>query len=185
MKIICDPHQSIYEFRGGVTDELFKFEHTFKNEERKRLSGNFRSTPHICKAISPLRPLSIGAQPDDALGTHKDLDYPVHVLSYPQAVSPSIGVKYSDLVRAHGEDIAACPVLASTRVSGAKAIGEPSRGGKHNTTLRLAEAVMNFHFAPRFDQMKAAIEVVHRILLELQGSLATCSYHQYLQKHEI
>jgi hypothetical protein len=28
-KVICDPHQSIYEFRGGVTEQLFAFGQTF------------------------------------------------------------------------------------------------------------------------------------------------------------
>jgi hypothetical protein len=44
---------------------------------------------------------------------------------------------------------------------------------------------MNFYFAPRFNQMKAAMEAVHKILLEMQGALSACTYHQYLQEQEI
>ena len=186
MKIICDPYQSIYQFRGGVTDELFAFRDQFDERDRQKLSGNFRSTQTICKAISKLRPPSGGAQPDEALGGYKDLPHAVHVLSYQgRAVPSSIGVRFSELVRAHGEDISACPVVAATRASGAAAVGKPAGGGGGATTLRLAEAMMNFHFAPRFNQMKAAMEAVHRVLLEMQGALSACSYHQYLQEHEI
>ena len=34
-KIICDPHQSIYEFRGGVTDELFALRNSFDQSDRR------------------------------------------------------------------------------------------------------------------------------------------------------
>ena len=186
VKIICDPYQSIYQFRGGVTDELFTFADRFAAAERKQLSGNFRSTRIICKAIARLRPPSGGAQPDEALGDNKDLPHAVHVLSHQgRAVPSSIGVRFSELVRAHGEDISACPVVAATRASGAAAVGEPPRVGGGAATLRLAEATMNFYFAPRFNQMKAAMEAVHRLLLEMQGALSACSYHQYLQEQEI
>lgn len=186
VKVIGDPYQSIYQFRGGVTDELFAFRDQFDERDRQKLSGNFRSTRTICKAISRLRPPSGGAQPDEALGGYKDLPHAVHVLSYQgRAVPSSIGVRFSELVRAHGEDISACPVVAATRASGAAAVGKPAGGGGGAATLRLAEATMNFHYAPRFNQMEAAMETVHRLLLEMQGALSTCSYHQYLQEHEI
>lgn len=186
VKVICDPYQSIYQFRGGVTDELFAFRDQFDEGDRKQLSGNFRSTGTICKTIARLRPPSGGAQPDEALGDYKDLPHKVHVLSYQgRAVPSSIGVRFSELVRAHHEDISACPVVAKTRDSGAAAVGEPAGGGGSAATLRLAEATMNFYSAPRFNQMKAAMEAVHKILLEMQGALSACTYHQYLQEQEI
>lgn len=186
VKIICDPYQSIYQFRGGVTDELFAFRERFAASERKELSGNFRSTANICMAIARLRPPQGGAQPDQALGPYKDLPHPVQVLSYRgQGVSTSIGLHFAGLVRQHREDIAACPVVAATWSSAAKATGQPSSSRSDAMTLRLAEAVMNFHFAPRFNLMKAAMESVHRILLEIEGVLSGRSYHQYIQEHEI
>ena len=44
---------------------------------------------------------------------------------------------------------------------------------------------MNFHFAPRYNQMKAAMESVHRIILELEGTLSGTSYHQHVKEQEI
>ena len=37
VKVVCDPHQSIYEFRGGVTDHLFSFAKTFAPHEAQRV----------------------------------------------------------------------------------------------------------------------------------------------------
>lgn len=186
VKVICDPYQSIYEFRGGVTEELFTFRVRFAEAERKQLSGNFRSTQNICKAIVCLRPSEGGTKPDQALGENKNLPYAVHVLSYPGlAVPASIGTRFAALVHDHGEDISACPVVAATRASAAKAVGKPVAKGGNAMTIRLAEAAMNFHFTPRYNQMKAAMESVHRIILELDGTLSGTSYHQHVKEQEI
>ena len=55
VKIICDPHQSIYEFRGGITEELFALRNTFAEQNRLSMTGNFRSNPNICKTIAAFR----------------------------------------------------------------------------------------------------------------------------------
>lgn len=186
VKIICDPYQSIYQFRGGVTDELFAFRKQFVKERRMQLSGNFRSTTNICKAIARLRPSDGELQPDEALGDNKDTSHAVHVLSYKgRGVSPLIGTSFVELLQDHGEEVSACPVVAATWDSAAKAVGEPVNRGSAAMTLRLAEAVMNFHFAPRFNHMKGATEAVHRIILEIDGVLSDRSYHQYVQEQEI
>ena len=186
VKVICDPYQSIYQFRGGVTDELFAFREEFAEKDRMQLSGNFRSTPNICKAIARLRPSDGAVQPDQALGDHKELPHAVHVLSYKgRGVSPLIGPCFVELIQSHGEEISACPVVAATWASAAKAVGQPVNRGSAAMTLSLAEAVMNFHFAPRYNHMKAATEVVHRIILEIEGVLLDRSYHQYIQEQDV
>ncbi|MDF5794613.1 UvrD-helicase domain-containing protein [Pseudomonas aeruginosa] len=55
VKVICDPHQSIYGFRGGVTEQLFAFGQSFAPHEQLPMTGNFRSSRHITKAIMALR----------------------------------------------------------------------------------------------------------------------------------
>ena len=52
IKVVCDPNQAIYAFRGGLTDELLKFAGTFGGQDQLPISGNFRSSPAICAAIS-------------------------------------------------------------------------------------------------------------------------------------
>ena len=90
--LVCDPQQSIYGFRGGVTDQLVSFAEHFECHERKTLSGNFRSTPSICNAISQLRPPCDRLRSDEPLGVLSRDFTPIYVLSYTgQGVSPGIG----------------------------------------------------------------------------------------------
>lgn len=63
IKVICDPNQAIYAFRGGVTDELLGFAASFSEIDRLPMSGNFRSSSAICAAISQLRPQPPAARP--------------------------------------------------------------------------------------------------------------------------
>jgi len=186
VKVICDPYQSIYQFRGGVTNELFAFREQFAEEDRLQLSGNFRSTQNICKAIACLRPCNAGIQPDQALGDYKELPHAVHILSYKgKGVSPLIGSCFSELLQEHGEEISKCPVVAATWASAAKAVGKDVSNKSTAMTLRLVEAVMNFHSAPRYNQMKEAMEAVYCIILEINGVLSDISYHQYIQEQHI
>lgn len=51
VKVICDPNQAIYGFRGGVTRELNRFADTFDDKEKLPVTGNFRSSRHIARGI--------------------------------------------------------------------------------------------------------------------------------------
>ena len=186
VKVVCDPHQSIYEFRGGVTDHLFRFADTFPPDERKELTGNFRSTPNICKAIAQFRSPSARGAPDDALGALKAETAPVQILSYEgNAVPASIGTTFCTLLQEATIDVSSAPIVAATKASGAAAAGQPRPANSNHRTIRLAEAVTDFHFAAGFSDMKTAIESVHQIFLELEGHLRGRSYHQYLTENEI
>jgi superfamily I DNA/RNA helicase len=186
VKIVCDPHQSIYEFRGGVTDHLFAFAEKFAAYERKSLTGNFRSGPNICKALAQFRPSAVRGLADDPLGPLKGETTPIHILSYAgTAVPPSIGPAFSELLRRSAIDISASPVIAATKASGAAAVGQPHPSSHNARTVRLANAVTSFHFASGFNDMRTALECVHTILLDLEGSLASTSYHQYIADNDI
>ena len=186
VKVVCDPHQSIYEFRGGVTDHLFSFANTFAPQERKMLTGNFRSSPNICKMIAQLRPINVRGMPDEPLGPFKNDFAPVHIVSYAgNAVPASIGAKFSELLHQASIDVPISPVVAATKASGAAAVGQPRPSRSRNRTVRLAEAVVNFHFASEFNDVKKALECAHEIVLDLEGHLTSASYHEYLSLNEI
>ena len=71
-----------------------------------------------------MRPSDWGVKPDQALGDHKELPHAVHVLSYKgRGVSPLIGPCFFELLQSHGKEISACPVVAATWASAAKAVG--------------------------------------------------------------
>lgn len=187
VKVVCDPHQSIYGFRGGVTDHLFEFAETFAADQRIELTDNFRSTPNICKAIAQFRSSSKPGSPDNALGPLQGEHTPVMILSYSsQTVPPSIGTAYCALLRETGIEVASAPIIAATRRSSAVAAGQAQLSQTTTArTVRLANAVMDFHFASGYTDMKVALGSVHRILLEIEGRLDDTSYNQYLSDNEI
>ena len=88
VKVICDPHQSIYGFRGGVTEQLFAFGQTFPEDEQLPMTGNFRSSGHITKAIVALRAPAARATIDEALGEYRDEPTPVHIWAIPATACP-------------------------------------------------------------------------------------------------
>lgn len=174
VKVICDPHQSIFKFRGGITKELLDFADTFDPSDRIVMSGNFRSTAAICSAIVALRPPSARADNDKAIGKHKDDPTPVHLLSYSgSGVSTLIGPKYVDLVKSLDIPIGHAPVLASTLSSASKAIGQPTLGKTNEKSLLLAQAVMNYHLTFSAGNRREALTVLHRIVLFIQGHIET------------
>lgn len=182
VKVICDPNQSIYEFRGGVTDELEKFSNTFGIQNCLNMSGNFRSTPAICLANVALRPPHSRANPDRPLGRNRDGSTPVHIISYSgAAVSKKIGPAFLGLVHELGIPLNSAPVLASTRASACNAIGQPIVKRTTHMTLVLAEAAMNYHFAFAVGGRRDALIKLHRIVLLVQGRISSSGdYHTYL-----
>jgi len=180
-KVICDPHQSIYEFRGGVTKELDTFGATFDASDRLSINGNFRSSEPICNAIVALRPRHARVNRDRAVGKYRLVDAPVRILAYPgRGVPASVGSKFRDIVDSEGLDFSSCPVLASTWDSARKAIGQPTGAARQDLTLRLAVAVSSFHCNFETGNRRAALEDVHRVVLELGGKLDGRTYRQYL-----
>ena len=148
VKVICDPNQAIYGFRGGVTRELELFARTFREEERLPMTGNFRSSHHIARGIVALRAPGMRAARDEALGEHRDEPSAVQILSYSgQGVPATIGAKFRELTEAMGLEARDCPVVSATRRAGANALGHPQDTGVHDLSYRLAVAVSDFHFS--------------------------------------
>ena len=185
-KVVCDPNQSIYGFRGGVTDELIAFEEEFGAEDRLRLSGNFRSSEPISKGIAALRPLDARGDPDSALGRNSSITTPIHILSYPGSRVPAnVAGKFGDLVEAQGLCRDDSPVLAATRNTIAAAMGQPKSTETRHLTLRLAHAVTGFHYSFETKNRLADLEEVHRVVLDIEGHIGQATYHQYLSDKSI
>ncbi|WP_017336007.1 UvrD-helicase domain-containing protein [Pseudomonas fluorescens] len=186
VKVICDPHQSIYGFRGGVTEQLFAFGQSFAPHEQLPMTGNFRSSRHITKAIMALRVPDMCAITDDALGAHSDEPSPIYILAYPgNSVPSSVGAKFRELTEALGLDARDCPVVAATRLGGANALGHPTNSGIKDLSYRLAVAVSDYHFSFELGGRKEALEAIHKLMLELEGHTADKTYHQHISDAEI
>ena len=169
VKVICDPNQSIYEFRGGVTNELADFAGTFDALNRLPMSGNFRSTPAICAAIVALRPPALRGKSDQAVGRYKDDPTPVHILSYGgNGVPAAIGTKFTELAVSLGIAPTSSPILASTSSSAGKAIGRPHLGETKHLTLALAQAATDYHFSFGLGNRREALIALHKAVLLVQ-----------------
>lgn len=186
VKVISDPNQAIYGFRGGVTQELGQFAETFSVAERLPMSGNFRSSKHITKGVVALRAPDKRAVVDEALGEHREEPTAVQILSYSgKGVPSSIGARFRELTAAMGIDARDCPVVSATRRTGANALGHPQDSGVRDLSYRLAVAVSDFHFSFEVSGQKEALVDVHRIMLELGGRLDGKTYHQHLVDGEV
>ncbi|KQN14089.1 UvrD-helicase domain-containing protein [Sphingomonas sp. Leaf30] len=182
VKVICDPNQSIYKFRGGVTDELDRFAERFEESERLPMSGNFRSTPAICSAIVALRPPAARGAVDQALGPLKDELNPVHILSYGgTSVPKTIGAKFGEIAGSLGIQNADAPILASRLPTAGKAIGHPAPKESLHMTLVLARAVTDFHFSFGLGNRREALVALHRAVLQVQGHIhSPGEYHAHV-----
>jgi len=181
-KVVCDPHQSIYGFRGGVFKELFEYEKRFPSEQRLSLSGNFRSSDHICKAIHSLRAPEYRAlsSPDTALGPHRDSEIQIHVLSYHGSVSNVIGASFITLLRRHDFKAHQSRLVAKTRASALNAVGAYTGKVGQSLIQQLASAVMKFHYSDGSKARLEAIQETHYLLLYAGGCLEGKTYHQYI-----
>ncbi|MGD0634210.1 MAG: UvrD-helicase domain-containing protein [Beijerinckiaceae bacterium] len=181
VKVISDPNQAIYGFRGGVTRELGLFAETFADAERLPMNGNFRSSRHITKGVVALRAPNMRAAIDEALGEHREEPTAVQILSYSgKGVPSTIGTKFRELAAAMGLAPRDCPVVSATRRTGANALGHPQDSGVRDLSYRLAAAVSDFHFSFEVGGRKEALVAVHRIMLELSGQMGGKTYHQHL-----
>jgi DNA helicase-2/ATP-dependent DNA helicase PcrA len=185
-KIVCDPHQSIYGFRGGVSDELFEYANKFDQAERLPLTGNFRSSRNICRVVHMLRAPSQRGDEDQALGELKDCDLDVHMLSYSgQGVSEQIGGVFTALAANNGLEPKNCRLTAKTRSSGLKAIGAYTELIGQSLSLRLADAVMKFHHAEAIKDLFNAITVTHQITMIVAEKLNGRTYHQMVSEDNL
>ncbi|MCF1502463.1 ATP-dependent helicase [Afifella sp. H1R] len=186
VKVICDPNQAIYGFRGGVTRELGQFAEEFGADERLPMSGNFRSSRHITKGMVALRAPNMRAAIDEALGEHRDEPTAIQILSYSgRGVPATIGTKFRELVMAMGLEARDCPVVSATRRTGANALGHPQDSGVQDLSYRLAVAVSDFHFSSELGDRKEALVAIHRIMLELGGQMSGKTYHQHLADADV
>lgn len=184
VKVICDPHQSIYGFRGGVSKELEVFAETFERDRRLSLTGNFRSSRNIVSAISRLKRPEAGRPYDEALGNYRAEPSPVYLLAYKgKSVPSTIGDYFKSLtveLKVAEQD---CPVVASTRLSALRALGLPIDNDSGHLVCRLAAAIGDLNSSLDFGGRKEALEELHCVVLTIQGKLASKTYRQYMDAH--
>lgn len=185
VKIVCDPHQSIYGFRGGVSDELFKYSETFGKKKRLPLTGNFRSSGNICKAVHMLRAPDYRGDADEAVGEYKDVSTSVFVIGYKGALTDTIGKEFAKLISDENIELNSCRLVSKTRNSGSNAIGVSTEKAGQALGKRLALASMVYYQSTLAKSRRDALIEVHKVALSLSGQLNGRSYHQAVSEDEI
>ncbi len=186
LKLICDPNQSIYKFRGGVTEELKKFALQFEQVNRLTMSGNFRSSSNICSAIFALRAPSHRFEKDHAIGRNNDVETPIHIISYGgNGVPSSLGSKFKSIIDQFGIPLSEATILASTKHSAFKAAGRPLHSSTQDSTLLLAETVARYHDSFVDGNRRESLVELHKVVLKIRGKINSLgSYHAFLQEEE-
>lgn len=132
--VVCDPHQSIYEWRDADPQAFQAFVQGMPTIE---LDGNWRSAPSVCALAATLR----GGPADQPMGPFAGEHHPVVVMRYTGWPSSAIGERFATLVADAGVDPFEAVVLGHRAKSAANAVGAGVPDA-HNNVMRLGTACL-------------------------------------------
>jgi len=166
---VCDPDQAIYEFRNGNPAGVQGFKETYSVESHRSLTGNFRSSPAICRLAATLRSID---KVDESIGDTADVTHPVLLLTYPgRALNATIGQAFLHWISELDLDSADAVVLAhSGKVAERAACVGTSDSDGSSRVESLARKVAEFWSpAATARSREAAVQIVETLLLDLMG----------------
>jgi DNA helicase-2/ATP-dependent DNA helicase PcrA len=114
--VVCDPHQSIYEWRDADPHAFQAFVQGMPTIE---LDGNWRSAPGVCAVAATLR----GGPADQPVGPFAGEHHPVVVMRYTGWPSSAIGDRFATLVANADLDPSEAVVLGHRSNSAANVVG--------------------------------------------------------------
>ncbi len=159
--MVADLDQAIYEFRRARPDGVRGFANNL--EPGTALTGNFRSSPAVCRAGSALR---FGTQDDEPIGPNRDLDWPVRVIDFSNLAEVAPAVR--GVLEEHGLAPDECKLLAHRRRDASVASGAvPSTSTAGHKVLRIARAHLVLRADPSPAHWRQAIAGIERLLVEV------------------
>lgn len=164
---VCDPDQSIYEFRNGNPAGVQAFKETYPVDSRLGLTGNFRSSPPICRLSATLRSAD---QVDQSVGDTANVAHSVLLLTYSgRSPTAKIGRAFLDRIAELNLDSADAIVLAHSGTVAQRAAGVvPSDSNGSSRIESLARKTAEFWSpAATARTREAAILAVETLLLDL------------------
>src|SRR5581483_5061178 len=167
--VVSDADQAIYGFRQGAPTALSTFAQAYGGDRRLGFSGNFRSSPAICRCAATLRGR---ANADKALGENATVTLPVYILRYEGNVPPaSIHLQFNNLCEQAEITPPARMVLAHARTSARNACGlRADTEGGDSKVARLARAAGTYHAQASSGRAReACLVVAEQALLDLMG----------------
>lgn len=167
---VCDSDQAIYEFRNGNPAGVQAFKETYPVESHRGLTGNFRSSPAVCRLAATLK----GAgQVDESAGDTATVAHPVLLLAYKgRSPSAAIGRAFLDRIAELGLDSADAIVLAHSGKVAQRAAGGvvPSDANGSSRVELLARKVAEFWSpAATARSRETVVQAVEVLLLDLMG----------------
>lgn len=162
--LVCDPHQSIYEWRDA---DPLTFQDFVEGMPAIELTGNWRSSPSVCALAATLR--RDGAA-DEPVGPFADHDDPVVLIRYAGGITSAIGERFETLVMGSGVDLSEAVVLSHRASSAAAAVGAGVANGLSNI-IQLANAARRLadgRTDPR--ERQRDLDRIQRLLLKVLGS---------------
>lgn len=174
---VCDPDQAIYEFRNGNPAGIQEFKETYPIESHQRLTGNFRSSPAVCRLAATLR--STG-QADRSVGDTANVAHPILLLAYGgRGPSATIGRAFLDRVVELGLDSTDAIILAHSGKVAQRAAGGVVASDSNGSSRveSLARKVAEFWSpAATARSREAVVQAVETLLLDFMGLRQTSEH---------
>lgn len=164
---VCDPDQSIYEFRNGNPAGVQAFKETYLVDSHLGLTGNFRSSPAVCRLAATLRS---GGQADQSVGDTANVAHPILLLTYGgRSPTATIGRAFLDRIAELSLDSTNAIVLAHSGKVAQRAAGVvPSDSNGSSRIESLARKTAEFWSpAATARTREAVVLAVETLLLDL------------------
>lgn len=169
VSFVCDPDQAIYEFRNGNPAGIQEFKETYPVESRRGLTGNFRSSPAVCRLAATLRN---AGQVDQSVGDTANVEHPVLLLTYGgRGPTATIGQAFLNRVIELGLDSTDAIILAHSGKVAQRAAGvraSDSNGSSRIESLARKVAVF-WSPAATARSKETVLQAVETLLLDLMG----------------
>ncbi|MGB3424772.1 MAG: UvrD-helicase domain-containing protein [Castellaniella sp.] len=164
---VCDPDQAIYEFRNGNPAGIQAFKETYPVESHRGLTGNFRSSPAVCRLAATLRR---DGQADQSVGDTANIEHPILLLTYgSRAPTATIGQAFLNQIAELGLDSTGAIILAHSGKVAHRTAGATIHEASGSSRIEsLARKVAEFWSpAATARSREAVVQVVETALLDL------------------
>lgn len=166
---VCDPDQAIYEFRNGNPAGLQEFKETYPIESHRGLTGNFRSSPVICRLAATLRN---AGQVDQSVGNTGNVEHPVLLLTYGgRGPTASIGQAFLNGIAELDLDSTNAIILAHAGKVAQHAAGVASNDSNGSSQVELLARKVAEFWSPAATARSREIVVqgMEALLLDIMG----------------
>lgn len=166
---VCDPDQAIYEFRNGNPAGIQAFKKTYPAESHRALTGNFRSSPAICRLAATLR---LTGELDQSVGDTANVEHPVLLLTYGgRGPTATIGQAFLEWVSERGLNSTDAIILAHSGKVALQAAGTAPNDSNGGSQIELMARKVTEFWSPTATarSREAVVQVVEMVLLDLMG----------------